>query len=292
MSHTQQISSSPSKVHIVIPARFKSTRLPGKPLLDIHGKAMILWVAEKARQATFADDLCIATDDEKIAEVCRTAGYDVVMTDAGHASGTDRLSEVAQKKGWGADDIVVNMQGDEPLVPPKLLEQVKDLLIDKPDCVMSTLYEPILSHEEFLRPSAVKVVTDSLGHALYFSRAPIPCDREHALALANKEQLHNNDDSLKLDAISESSEMNKSKLSVPQNANRHLGVYAYRVRLLESFAGWSPGVLENLESLEQLRVLENGGKIAIAKALLQLPPGVDTQQDLDRLNKMSIIDLQ
>ncbi|PNK59717.1 3-deoxy-manno-octulosonate cytidylyltransferase [Psychrobacter sp. FDAARGOS_221] len=268
--------SSQPKVHIVIPARYKSSRLPGKPLLNIHDKPMILWVAEKASQADFADDLCIATDDDRIAEVCSQAGYDVVMTDANHASGTDRLSEVAQQKGWDAQDIVVNMQGDEPLVPPQLLQQVKDLLIEKPDCVMATLYEPISAYDEFMRPSVVKVVTDNQQQALYFSRAPIPCDRDHALAMAQS-----NED-----------QQSVPQLSVPKNAYRHLGIYAYRVNLLQDFVRWPAGTLETLESLEQLRVLENGGKIAITQATLQLPPGVDIQQDLDRLNALPISELQ
>ncbi|WP_296403197.1 3-deoxy-manno-octulosonate cytidylyltransferase [Psychrobacter sp.] len=283
MSLTKKKTSDP-KVHIVIPARFKSTRLPGKPLLLIHGKPMILWVAEKASQATFADDLCIATDDDKIAAVCRDAGYDVVMTDSSHASGTDRLSEVAKIKGWDEHDIVVNMQGDEPLVPPILLQQVKELLVNKPDCVMSTLYEPILDYAEFMRPSVVKVVTDSLHNALYFSRAPIPCDRNHALAMAQNNS--------KADEKRIEGNNIIPQLDVPTNAYRHLGIYAYRVKLLQSFVQWSPGVLENLESLEQLRVLENGEKIAIAKASVQLPSGVDMQQDLDRLNALSISELQ
>ncbi|WP_296206479.1 3-deoxy-manno-octulosonate cytidylyltransferase [Psychrobacter sp. UBA3962] len=279
--NSTDIKASEPKVHIVIPARFKSTRLPGKPLLHIHGKPMILWVAQKASQATFADDLCIATDDDRIAEVCREAGYDVVMTDASHASGTDRLSEVAKIKGWDAEDIVVNMQGDEPLVPPVLLQQVKDLLLHKPECVMATLYEPILDYQEFMRPSVVKVVTDNLQNALYFSRAPIPCDRNHALAMAqNNDQQQANTNTV------------TPQLEVPKNAYRHLGIYAYKVKLLQNFVQWEPGVLENLESLEQLRVLENGEKIAIAEASVQLPPGVDMQQDLDRLNAMPISELQ
>ena len=130
----------PAKTHIVIPARFKSTRLPGKPLLKIHGKPMILWVAEKAQAANFADDMCIATDNEQIAKVCIDAGYEVVMTSADHASGTDRLAEVAAIKGWVEEDIVINMQGDEPLVPPLLLEQVKTLLLADSGSVMATLY--------------------------------------------------------------------------------------------------------------------------------------------------------
>ena len=257
-----------AKTHIVIPARFKSTRLPGKPLLQIHGKPMILWVAEKAKAADFADDLCIATDDERIAKVCTEAGFDVVMTSSNHASGTDRLAEVAAIKGWASNDIVVNMQGDEPLVPPLLLEQVQALLVADEDSVMATLCEPIEDYETFVRPSVVKVVSQQANNrqrALYFSRAPIPCDRDVALA-------------------------NELQTSAPKNAYRHLGLYAYRVSLLEQFVHWPQTPLEIMESLEQLRVLENAEHIAIAVAACQLPAGVDTQEDLDRLNAMSLAD--
>ncbi|WP_296172691.1 3-deoxy-manno-octulosonate cytidylyltransferase [Psychrobacter sp. UBA2769] len=261
-----------AKTHIVIPARFKSTRLPGKPLLTIHGKPMILWVAEKAQLADFADDMCIATDDEAIAKVCRKAGFDVVMTSSAHASGTDRLAEVATIKGWAEHDIVVNMQGDEPLVPPLLLEQVKALLVQDAESVMATLCEPIEDYETFMRPSVVKVVSQTSNHrqrALYFSRAPIPCDRDAVLAKDSATQQQS-----------------------PKNAYRHLGLYAYRVSLLQQFVHWPQTPLETLESLEQLRVLENGGHIAIAPAACHLPAGVDTQEDLDRLNAMSLIDFQ
>ena len=261
-----------AKTHIVIPARFKSTRLPGKPLLTIHGKPMILWVAEKAQLADFADDMCIATDDEAIAKVCMDAGFDVVMTSSAHASGTDRLAEVAAIKGWAEHDIVVNMQGDEPLVPPLLLEQVKALLVQDAESVMATLCEPIEDYETFMRPSVVKVVSQTsndLQRALYFSRAPIPCDR---------------------DAVLEN-DMDKQR-QPPKNAYRHLGLYAYRVSLLQQFVHWPQTPLETLESLEQLRVLENGGHIAIASAACHLPAGVDTQEDLDRLNAMSVVDFQ
>ena len=262
----------PAKTHIVIPARFKSTRLPGKPLLKIHGKPMILWVAEKAQLADFADDMCIATDDEAIANVCTEAGFDVVMTSSEHASGTDRLAEVAAIKGWAEHDIVVNMQGDEPLVPPLLLQQVKALLVQDSDSVMATLCEPIEDYETFMRPSVVKVVSQTssnLQRALYFSRAPIPCDRDVVLAKDKNIQQQ-----------------------PPKNAYRHLGLYAYRVSLLQQFVHWPQTPLEILESLEQLRVLENGGHIAIATASCHLPAGVDTQEDLDRLNAMSLVDFQ
>ena len=268
------------KTHIVIPARFKSTRLQGKPLLLIHGKPMILWVAEKAQAAHFADDMCIATDDARIAKVCMDAGYEVVMTCADHVSGTDRLAEVAAIKGWAADDIVINMQGDEPLVPPLLLEQVKNLLVQDNTSVMATLYEPIEDYQTFMRASVVKVVSATVGHkqrALYFSRAPIPCDRDVALAL---EAGH-----------SDLSSTSKA-LPAPKNAYRHLGLYAYRVSLLQQFVHWSQTPLEILESLEQLRILENGGSIAIAAAALQLPAGVDTADDLARLNAMSLAEFQ
>lgn len=267
---------SATKTHIVIPARFKSSRLPGKPLLSIHSKPMILWVAEKAQAARFADNLCIATDDERIAQVCIEAGFEVVMTSSEHVSGTDRLAEVAALKGWAAHDIVINMQGDEPLVPPLLLEQVKNLLVADSDSVMATLYEPIIDYETFVRPSVVKVVTamsDSRQRALYFSRAPIPCDRDVALAALE-------------------SPSNIKDMLVPKSANRHLGLYAYRVSLLQQFVHWAQTPLEKLESLEQLRILENGYHIAIAEAVLQLPAGVDTQEDLNRLNAMSLSEFQ
>ena len=267
---TTEVTSA--KTHIVIPARFKSTRLPGKPLLTIHGKPMILWVAEKAQLADFADDMCIATDDEAIAKVCREAGFDVVMTSSAHASGTDRLAEVAAIKGWAEHDIVVNMQGDEPLVPPLLLEQVKALLVQDAESVMATLCEPIEDYETFMRPSVVKVVSQAsngLQRALYFSRAPIPCDRDAVLAKDSATQQQ-----------------------APKNAYRHLGLYAYRVSLLQQFVHWPQTPLETLESLEQLRVLENGGHIAIAPAACHLPAGVDTQEDLDRLNAISLVDFQ
>lgn len=247
--------------HIVIPARFASSRLPGKPLLQIHGRPMILRVVDQAKKVQGFDDLCVATDDARIAEVCRTEGVDVVLTSADHPSGTDRLSEVARLKGWDKDDIIVNVQGDEPLLPATLVKQVAELLVAQPDCSMSTLCEPIHSLDEFQRDSIVKVVKSKFNQALYFSRATIPYDRDGA-KLVNP-VLHD-------------------------QAFRHLGLYAYRVSLLQEYVTWDMGVLEKLESLEQLRVLENGHRIAIAVAEANLPPGVDTQADLDRLNSMDV----
>ncbi|WP_291356830.1 3-deoxy-manno-octulosonate cytidylyltransferase [Acinetobacter sp. UBA3106] len=247
--------------HIVIPARFASSRLPGKPLLEIHGRPMILRVVDQAKKVAGFDDLCVATDDERIAEVCRAEGVDVVITSADHPSGTDRLSEVARIKGWASEDIIVNVQGDEPLLPAQLVQQVAQLLESHPQSSMSTLCEPIHSLEEFQRDSIVKVVMSKYNQALYFSRATIPYDRDGAKQAV--QQLY-------------------------EQAYRHLGLYAYRVNLLQEYVSWDMGVLEKLESLEQLRVLENGHRIAIAIAEANLPPGVDTQADLDRLNQMDV----
>ncbi|ESK40052.1 3-deoxy-manno-octulosonate cytidylyltransferase [Acinetobacter nectaris CIP 110549] len=243
--------------HIVIPARFASTRLPGKPLLQVHGRAMILRVVDQAKKVAGFDDICVATDHQQIVDICQAEGIDVVLTKSSHPSGTDRLSEVAQIKGWGASDIVVNVQGDEPLLPAKLIQQVAILLEDKPHCSMATLCEKISEMSEFQRNSIVKVVKSKQKEALYFSRATIPYERD------GNNELH-------------------------EHALRHLGLYAYRVKLLQEYITWQQGDLEKLESLEQLRVLENGHRIAIDVAEESLPPGVDTQEDLDRINAMDI----
>lgn len=247
--------------HLVIPARFASSRLPGKPLLEIHGRPMILRVVDQAHKVEGFDDICVATDDERIAQVCQQAGVAVVMTSPEHPSGTDRLSEVARIRGWNRDDIVVNVQGDEPLLPAQLVQQVAGLLESKPDCAMATLCEPIHTLDEFTRSSIVKVVTTAHNQALYFSRAPVPWDR---------------------DAFAQ------GIYTVPEQAMRHLGLYAYRVALLQDFVNWPMGQLEKLESLEQLRVLENGRRIAIATAEVSLPAGVDTPEDLERLRALNI----
>lgn len=243
--------------HIVIPARFASTRLPGKPLLQVHGRAMILRVVDQAKKVAGFDDICVATDHQQIVDICQAEGIDVVLTKSSHPSGTDRLSEVAQIKGLGASDIVVNVQGDEPLLPAKLIQQVAILLENKPHCSMATLCEKISEMSEFQRNSIVKVVKSKQKEALYFSRATIPYERD------GNNELH-------------------------EHALRHLGLYAYRVKLLQEYITWQQGDLEKLESLEQLRVLENGHRIAIDIAEENLPSGVDTQEDLDRINAMDI----
>lgn len=247
--------------HIVIPARFASTRFPGKPLELLHGKPMILHVADRALTAVksgVADDMCIATDDERIAKICQTHGHAVVMTASSHTSGTDRLAEVVQVNQWSENDMVINIQGDEPLIPVELVAQVAQLLQNKTNCDMATLCEPMTESEMINNTSVVKVVCSNNQEALYFSRAVIPHVRD-------QQNLNN------------------------RTCLRHLGLYAYRVKLLKDFVSWDVGTLEQLESLEQLRVLENGRRIAIEQAVVALPAGVDTPEDLKRLNSMSPI---
>lgn len=244
--------------HLVIPARYASSRLPGKPLLCIHGQPMIVRVAAQAAQISGFDTVCVATDDHRIAEVCQEYGIDVVMTSVAHQSGTDRLAEVARKRQWALQDIVVNVQGDEPLIPPVLVQQVTQLLIEQPHCAMATLCEPIDSTEQLLQPSIVKVVMNQKREALYFSRAAIPFKRDEGLNIE----------------------------SLAAYAYRHLGLYAYRVELLNAFTSWSQGQLEQIEALEQLRILEQGHRIAIDVAQVALPVGVDTAADLERLNQL------
>ena len=237
------------KFHVVIPARFDSVRLPGKPLADVYGRALILRTADCARACVDAD-VIVATDDERIASRCRDDGLAVEMTSASHRSGTDRIAEVARNRGWGFDEIVVNVQGDEPCIPSQNIYQVAELL-DKSDTPMATLAEPIQTAAEYEDPNCVKVVCDAAGKALYFSRATIPFVRD------------NSD-------------------PVPTLARRHIGIYAYRVGALVQFAETPACTLEKLESLEQLRALWMGWSILVDRAKVSPQPGVDTREDLDR----------
>lgn len=236
--------------HIVIPARYGSTRLPAKALADINGKPMVYWVWRQAMQSR-AVSVTVATDDDRIRSALIPHGVEVAMTDPDHPSGTDRLAEVARVKGWGADSVVVNLQGDEPLMPVANLEQVADLLLAHPEASISTLCEPIASHASFVDPSVVKVVSDSRGRAHYFSRAPIPFDRDG------------------------------DTKSVPSEARRHIGLYAYRAGFLQEYSSGSVAPYERLESLEQLRALHSGHEIRIADAKESVPAGVDTEADLE-----------
>lgn len=240
---------------VVIPARYGSTRLPGKPLLDIAGKPMVQRVWEQASRSA-ASSLVIATDDTRIRDVAQGFGAQVCMTSSEHPSGTDRLQQVARELGWDDEQIVVNVQGDEPLIPPAVIDQVAANLATRPQAGMATLCEPLEKLEELLNPNAVKVVADREGMALYFSRAPIPWPR---------------------DAFAQSREAMPSE----GQWQRHIGIYAYRTRFLHQYVTWEPAPLELLESLEQLRALYNGERIHVAPAVQPVPGGVDTQQDLD-----------
>ncbi len=246
------------KFYVVIPARYASTRLPAKPLKMIAGKPMIQHVYERAC-ASAAAEVIVATDDSRVEETVRSFGAKVVMTSAAHNSGTDRLQEVVTLLGLAADDIVVNVQGDEPLIPAEVINQVAENLAANNYASVATLSEPIHSLEDFRNPNIVKVVADQGGRALYFSRAPIPWARDH-FAQADV-------------------------ASLPENfpAQRHIGIYAYRVALLNRFVTWPQAQLEKIESLEQLRVLAQGEAIHIAEACAQVPGGVDTEADLLRV---------
>lgn len=247
--------------YVVIPARYASTRLPAKPLKDIAGKPMIQHVYERACESDAAQ-VIIATDDARIEAVAIGFGARVCMTSAAHNSGTDRLQEVVAQLGLKETDIVVNVQGDEPLIPPAVINQVAENLAANHYASVATLSEPIHSLDDFRNPNIVKVVADSAGKALYFSRAPIPWPRDHfANAEAN---------------------------TLPDNfpAQRHIGIYAYRVALLNRFITWPQAQLEHIESLEQLRVLANGEAIHIAEACAAVPGGVDTETDLLRVKAL------
>lgn len=244
----------------VIPARFGSTRLPGKPLIDLGGRPMIQHVHERVL-ASGAAEVVIATDDERIRAAALGFGAEVQMTSAAHASGTDRLAEVALRRGWKEQDVVVNVQGDEPLLPPALVRQCAALLVADAGADIATLATPIESLEEFLDPAVVKLVRRADGRALYFSRAPIPWHRDGAVGgLATQGEF--------------------------RGALRHLGLYAYRVGALQRLAVTAPSSLEQAEKLEQLRALQLGMGIIVGEALERPGPGVDTEHDLARVRAL------
>jgi 3-deoxy-manno-octulosonate cytidylyltransferase (CMP-KDO synthetase) len=239
---------------VVIPARYGSTRLPGKPLLDIAGKPMVQRVWEQAC-CSAAGQVVIATDDARIADTAQAFGAQVCITSTEHPSGTDRLQQVAQEMGWPDDHIVVNVQGDEPLIPPVVIDQVALNLAGHAQAGIATLCEDITELDELINPNAVKVVSDARGMALYFSRAPIPWPRD---AFAEGQQL------------------------MPGQGHwyRHIGIYAYRTGFLHQYVTWQPAPVEQLEHLEQLRALHNGVGIHVARASQSVPGGVDTEEDL------------
>ena len=241
---------------VVIPARHASTRLPGKPLLPIAGEPMIVHVHRLA-QRSGAAEVIIATDDARIQDACLAAGASVEMTAAEHASGTDRIAEVAARRGWPGQDIVVNVQGDEPLLPSALVRQVAVLLAATPDAAIATIAAPITQESEYLDPNVVKVVARPDGMALYFSRAPVPWDRDGSAEGRASNERH-------------------------RGSRRHLGLYAYRVAALHALAAAPPASLEQRERLEQLRALAIGLPIVVADAAEPPGPGVDTPEDLAR----------
>lgn len=238
----------------IIPARYASTRLPGKPLVDIHGKPMIVHVMERARESG-ADRVIVATDHPDVAAAVIAAGGEVCMTRADHHSGTERLAEVIEKYQFADDTIIVNVQGDEPMIPAEIVRQVAGNLAQA-DAGMATLAVPITDAEEAFNPNAVKVVTDANGYALYFSRATIPWDRDRFA---------------------------QSRETIGDSFLRHIGIYGYRAGFIRRYVTWQPSQLEQIEMLEQLRVLWYGEKIHVAVAKAVPGTGVDTPEDLERV---------
>jgi len=239
---------------VVIPARYASTRLPGKPLLDIAGKPMLQHVYERALQSN-AGAVYIATDDERIYQAALKFTDNVCMTSEHHQSGTDRIQEVAKQLGLASDEVVVNVQGDEPLIPAAAINQVAKSLGDHPEAGIASLYELIEKQDEFHNPNIVKVVTDIAGFALYFSRAPIPFLRD-------------------------------SDSNAPATfGKRHIGIYAYRVSTLNHYVNWEQAPLEIAERLEQLRAMSHGIRIHMQEAAEKMPAGVDTPEDLEAVRQ-------
>ena len=241
-----------SGFHVVIPARIGSSRLPGKPLLDIAGVPMIVRVARQAA-ASGAISVIVATDDRKIERAVTGAGYRALMTRTSHVSGSDRVEEVAEREGWPDETIVVNVQGDEPLLPPEVIRQVADAMAGDSALDAATLCEPIDDERSAADPNCVKVVRDTRNRALYFSRSPIPGARADREPGPTGPWL------------------------------RHLGIYGYRAGALRRFVALGPGMLERAESLEQLRLLENGMRLLVLDSCRPVPGGVDTPQDLERV---------
>lgn len=245
--------------HIVIPARFASERLPGKVLLDLAGKPLLQHVWQRACESG-AETVTIATDDERIVSIAEGFGAQVVLTRSDHQSGSDRIAECAIKLAWPDQHLVVNLQADEPLMPPACLDQVAVLLNQRPDCEVASLYWPVTEASEVQNPNAVKVVTDSSNRALYFSRAPIPFARGFS-------------------SIDQA-------MAAGVEWKRHLGLYAYRLAALRRYTACDPTPLERSERLEQLRIMEQGGRIAMAAACVFIPAGIDTPEDLQRVRNI------
>jgi 3-deoxy-manno-octulosonate cytidylyltransferase (CMP-KDO synthetase) len=251
----------------VVPARLASTRLPNKPLADIGGKPMVVRVAERARESG-ASHVLVATDSGLVVDAARDHGIEVMMTRPDHPTGTDRLAEVATRLAWPDDAIVVNVQGDEPLIDPQLVRDVAALLAAHPECAIATAAHPIHDPADVFNPNVVKVVLDAESRALYFSRAPIPWTRDAW-------QSHWPD----VSALSRLS-------AVPENVLRHIGLYAYRAKFLRTFPSLAQAPIESAEALEQLRALWHGERIAVRVTQDAPPPGVDTPADLERVRAL------
>lgn len=245
---------------VVIPARFASTRLPGKPLADIAGKPMVVRVAERAAQSG-AVAVVVATDHQGVFEAAHAAGFEAVMTSPECASGTDRLAEVATAKGWADDVIVVNVQGDEPLIDPDLIQITAQRLAARPEVAMATVCHPLTDLAEVFNPNVVKVVLDARDDALLFSRAPIPWARDAWMS-------------------------GDRTLPADLPLFRHVGLYAYRVAFLRAYPALKQPALERFESLEQLRALWHGYRIAVVRTAYASAPGVDTAEDLERVQHL------
>ncbi|MDE2369397.1 MAG: 3-deoxy-manno-octulosonate cytidylyltransferase [Burkholderiales bacterium] len=241
---------------VLIPARLASTRLPDKPLADIAGKPMVVRVAERAA-ASGAARVVVAADSPRIVDACAAHGVQAILTRDDHASGSDRLAQACEILGLDGDDRVVNVQGDEPLIDPALVRRCAELLDEQPDCPVSTAAHPITEWMDFENPNVVKVVVDAAGRALYFTRAPVPWDRDGRA---------------------------RGERQLPDPAPlRHLGLYGYRAGYLRRFPALTPAPLERCEALEQLRVLWHGDRIVVHRAARAPGPGVDTPEDLARV---------
>ncbi|QYN46503.1 3-deoxy-manno-octulosonate cytidylyltransferase [Gilliamella sp. ESL0405] len=250
------------KFTVIIPARYASSRLPAKPLADIHGKPMIVRVMEQAKKSG-ATNVIIATDHQQVFDVVSSYGGEVILTSDKHNSGTERLAEVINYYQLADDEVIVNVQGDEPLIPPVIIDQVAENLV-KYKTGMATLAVPIESASEAFNPGAVKVVTDKDGYALYFSRATIPWERDRFAQMAT----------------------DVNRQSIGDFYLRHIGIYAYRAGFIRQYINWAPSSLEQIEMLEQLRVLWYGEKIHVAVAKQAPAIGVDTQEDLDKVRAL------
>ena len=245
---------------VIVPARLASTRLPRKPLADLGGVPMVVRVARTA-VASGATQVAVAADSAEIVDACRAHGIEALLTRADHASGTDRLAEAVEHLGLADDAVVVNVQGDEPLMPAAVVRRVAEALAARADCAIATACHPLRDAAEFFSPNVVKVVMDASGRALYFSRAPIPWARDAFAA-------------------------DRDRLPPGLPARRHLGLYAYRAGFLRRFPELPPAPLEQHECLEQLRALAHGFGIAVLELPEALPPGVDTAEDLERVRAL------